>query len=91
MNIFIWSIFIVFQVVGYILFKKIIYKKLLHRKIFKLETRTDQVWVEFLNSVISNSIFVLSGVIIFYLQEAGLTQIYFNIDKFGIWYLLLSF
>ncbi len=90
-NAYVWGLFLLINVLGFVLLKYVFYDKLEKRKIVELKTNHKQHIHEFKRSLISNFIFMLFGVLIFILYENDLTLIQNNWDEWGLIYFILSF
>lgn len=91
LNALVWGTFFIFLLGGFALIKIYFYSKLQYRKIVPLETHRAQHINEFKDSFTSQFVFILAGVAIYYLNRAGWTQLYSDYNKFGYWYLPVSF
>ncbi len=60
-------------------------RRLSRRKLRKGQLRKEIIW-----SVRSSAIFALVGTLTYWLWEQGYTEIYFDISRYGYWYLPLS-
>jgi len=91
LGIFLILNFIIFSLGGYWFFYKILGESIEHRKILESAIGDKQIPREVLNSVSTQSIFLITGLFIFCLYKLGLTKIYQPWDDRGILYFFLSF
>lgn len=90
-SLYVWSIFLLINIGGFYLCKKVYFDKFLNRKIFNAHTSSKQHRFEFINGIHSTFIFMLTGFFVFFLYKNDLTVIQNEFNKWGILYSLLSF